>query len=115
VNQAAATGAAFAAEVAGAGAMIGGRMAPDAVRSHDELVSWFDTSPMASNRTRQFMLIDLAGRLGDWCPIGRHWETVRGMLGLDLDAATPVEDVPRVRADARRRQLRGIQLYIMTP
>ena len=79
------------------------RMARDAARSRDELVSWFDTSLAASSKTRQFMLIDLAGRLADWGPIGRHWETVRGMLGLDLDAATPMEDVPRFWAEAPRR------------
>lgn len=90
-------------------------MARDALRSRDELVTWLDTSPAASNKTRQFMLIDLAGCLADWDPIGRHWETVRGMLGLDLDAATPLEEVPRLWADARRRQLRGVPVYIMTP
>ena len=37
------------------------------------------------------------------------------MLGLNLDAATPMEEVPRLWADARRRQLRGVPVYIMTP
>lgn len=90
-------------------------MARDAVRSRDELVTWFDTSPVALNKTRQFMLLDLAGRLADWGPVGRHWETVSRMLGLALDAATPMEEVPRLWADARRRQLRGVPVYIMTP
>ncbi len=90
-------------------------MARDAVLSRDELVTWFGTSAGTSARVRQFMLTDLAGRLAEWGPTGRHWEAVRGVLGLDLDAATPMEDMPRLWAEARGRQLRGVPVYIMTP
>ena len=40
---------------------------------------------------------------------------VRGVLGLDLDAATPMDEVPRLWAEACARQLRGVPVYIMTP
>ena len=114
-SQVASTRAVDVAEVAVSGAWSAARMARDAVLSRDELVTWFGTSAGTSARVRQFMLTDLAGRLAEWGPTGRHWEAVRGVLGLDLDAATPMDEVPRLWAEACARQLRGVPVYIMTP
>lgn len=79
------------------------RMARDAVRSRDEVVAWFDTSPLASARRRQFMLMDLAGRLAEWGPAGQQWATVWGSLGLDLGPLTRMQTVPQLWAAARHR------------
>ena len=92
------------------------RSARDAVRSREELLAWLDTSPAAPAKIRGLMLADAAQRLLRWMQ-GPQWQQmalVRAALGLPVTASTSPEEVPRIWAETRGRELAELPLYVMT-
>jgi hypothetical protein len=90
--------------------------ARDAVFSREELLAWLDTSPAAPAKARGVMLAEAADRLLGWNR-GPQWlqmELVRAAFGLPVTASTSAEEVPRLWAQTRRRELAGLPLYVMT-
>jgi hypothetical protein len=76
-------------------------------------VAWLDTSPADA---REVMLAEAAERLLGWNR-GPQWQQmamVRAAFGLPVTASTSPEEVPRLWAETRRRQLAGLPLYVMT-
>jgi hypothetical protein len=92
------------------------RSARDAVRSREELVAWLDSSPAAPAKGREVMLAEASERLLGWNrgPQWQQMEMVRAASGLPVTASTSPEEVPRLWAETRRRQLAGLPLYVMT-
>jgi len=92
------------------------RSARDAVRGREELVAWLDTSPAAPAKAREVMLAEAAEHLLGWNQ-GPRWQQmamVRAATGLPVTASTSPEEMSRLWADTRRRQLADLPLYVMT-
>jgi hypothetical protein len=79
-------------------------------------VAWLDTSPSTPAKAREVMLAEAAERLVGWNrgPQWQQMELVRAAFGLPVTASTSPQEVPRIWAETRRRQLAGLPLYVMT-